>query len=78
MADAPLLEQIRKVVREEIEASEKRVTDKIVTVEQRLINTIDESQEDTIKVLSDVIHEGYNALEHRIDVIEKEVHSSKN
>ncbi|HVB20312.1 MAG TPA: hypothetical protein VNG51_00015 [Ktedonobacteraceae bacterium] len=71
MADATLLEQIRKVVKEEITASEKRV---IKTIETK----IDESQEDTIKVLSELIHAGHNDHEERLTIVEEKLHITKN
>ena len=49
MNNEELLEQLKHVIREEIKASEERLTKKI-----------EASQKDTIHVLSEVIHTGYN------------------
>lgn len=55
-------EHIRKLVREAIEASEKRLKQAIL-----------DSLEDTTKVVGDLIHEGYTLHEERIKKLEERV-----
>ena len=85
------LEQIRKIIREEtvstndlrqeITASENRVKSdlkqELKASEERLTQKIDDSQEDTINVLRELIHTGYEMHEERIAALEKhtEIHN---
>jgi hypothetical protein len=54
-------EQTKTIIREEVEASEKRV-----------IQKIDDSQKDTIEVLSALIHEGHRDHENQISQLEQD------
>ena len=78
MSEEKLLEQISKIIltnnerltlsfRTEIKASEERV-------KQELIEKIRLSQEDTIEVLSTVMHANYDNHEIRIKRVEDELH----
>lgn len=54
-----------------IQTSEKRIKEEIT---QKLSKQIELSQEDTINVLSELIHTGYDMHEDRIKRIENELH----
>lgn len=58
---------------DKIRESEKRADKKLDRVEQVLSKKIDNSQNDTIEALSDIINTGYDHHEDRIDRIEKEL-----
>ena len=60
-----LLGKIRAIIREETVSKEE-----FRASEERLTKKIEASQEDTIEVLSEVIHTGYNMQEKRIKAIE--------
>jgi hypothetical protein len=63
-----LLEKIRAIIREETVSKEE-----FRASEERLTKKIEASQEDTIEVLSEVIHTGYNMHEKRISAIEEQL-----
>jgi len=67
MPEEKLIDQIRTVVREEIATAKKEIIEKI-----------DESQADTIQVLSDLINSSHTHNDERISHIEKILHISKN
>lgn len=60
------LEQIRKIIREETVSKED-----LKATEERLTQKIVEAQEETIDTLSEVIHTGFNMHEERIEALEK-------
>ena len=64
------LDQIRGVIKEEVQASEERVTKNIEASEERLTKKIESELEDTINVLTEVIHTGYTMHEERIKQLE--------
>ena len=59
------LEKIRKIIREETVSKEE-----LKATEERLTKKIEDSQEATIDVLSEVIHTGFNMHEERIKHLE--------
>ena len=71
MPEEKLIDQIRTVVREEIATAEKRIVETVT-------KKIDESQADTIQVLSDLINSSHTHNDERISHIEKVLHISKN
>lgn len=77
MTNEELLEKMRGIVREEVTASENRVKSElrqeIKASEERVVQKIDRSQEDTIEVLKELIHTGYEMHEHRIRKIEDDL-----
>ncbi len=77
MTNEELFERLKHVIKEEVIASESRVKSvlrqEIKASEERLTRKIEASQEDTIHVLSEVIHTGYNMHEKRISAIEEQL-----
>jgi len=77
MNTVELLEKMRGIVREEVTASESRVKSElrqeIKASEERVVQKIDSSQEDTIEVLKELIHTGYEMHEERIKKIEDDL-----
>ena len=75
MNNEELLEQLKHVIREEVTTSENRVKSdlrqEIQASEERLTQKIAASQEDTIDTLSEVIHKGFNIHEERIATLEE-------
>ena len=68
----PIKKQLN-VVEKKVDVLEMKievVNNKVDKVQKELVQTIEESQEDTIKALSDLIHVGYNSHEKRIKRIE--------
>lgn len=68
----PVKEQL-DTVEMKVEVVNERVnglTSKVEQSEKKLLKAIEKSQEDTIEVLSELIHSGYNAHEERITNIE--------
>ena len=59
------LDQIRKIIREETVSKEE-----LKATEERLSKKIADSQEDTITVLKELIHTGYEMHEERIKNLE--------
>lgn len=53
---------------------DKRLQDLEERLEEKLSKKIEESQEDTIETLSELINVGYNLHEVRIQRVEKELH----
>ena len=79
----PIKEKITTIKQQLASTKQEITTTKqaIEASEKRLIQKINESQEDTIKVLSDLIHTGYNMHEERIARIEEHLdipHPHKN
>jgi hypothetical protein len=77
MNNDELFERLKNVIKEEVTASENRVKSdlrqEIQASEERLTQKIAASQEETIDVLSAVIHTGYNMHEQRISAIEEQL-----
>ena len=77
MTNEELLEQIERVVEAKLEAerehTRKLVHEEVAAAEKRLTQKIAASQEDTIHVLSEVLHTGYNMHEERIRAIEEQL-----
>lgn len=77
MNNDELFERLKQVIKEEVTASENRVKSdlrqEIQASEERLIQKIAASQEETIDVLSEVIHTGFNKHEEQIRVIEEQL-----
>ncbi len=71
MAEATLLEQLRKVVREEVEAAEKRLSTKLEVTEMQLSTKIDKVQE-SVDIVQNVMVEHYKKLEDRVTQLETE------
>ncbi len=63
-------ENIKKDIGKDIEASEKRMKDEL---NKDLGKKIIDSQQDTIEVLTEVIHRDYNAHDKRIQRVEDEL-----
>jgi hypothetical protein len=68
------VDQLRGVVKEEVQASEERLTtkirDEIRASEERLTKKMESELEETIEVLKEFIHTGYNMHEERIKQLE--------
>jgi hypothetical protein len=73
----PLFERLKNVIKEEVTASERRVKSElrqeIIASEERLTQKIEASQEETIDVLSEVIHTRYNMHEKRVSAVEAQL-----
>lgn len=63
--------RIKQELRQEIHASEENLRKEIKSTEQNLRKEIHASQEDTIGALSELIHTGYAMHEKRIKKIEE-------
>ncbi len=64
-----LLEKIRVIIKEETVSKDELKAERKASVE-RLIKKIEDTQEDTINVLSKLINTGYNMHEEQIRAIE--------
>ena len=75
-----ILKQIRKIIREEtVSKEELKAAEERIKIEVK--QAIDQSQEDTIESLSEVIHTGYNMHVERIKTGEEQLdilHSNNN
>ena len=72
--DTDLLDQIRKVVREEVQATEKRLNEKIDGVEKRLSEKIEREASDLGELFSETwqsIGQQNADIEERLDKIEE-------
>ncbi len=75
MNNDELFERLKNVIKEVVIASESRVkselSQEIKASEERLTQKIEASQEETIDVLSEIIHKGFNMHEERIATLEE-------
>jgi hypothetical protein len=74
MTDDTVLKKVGEIIIANNQVLLTAIDKKLQTLEQRLENKIKESQQDTIEVLSDLIHTGYDLHENRIKRVEDELH----
>ena len=77
MSEDTLLKKVTEIIvannKVLLSAIETRIDKKIRASEQRLEEKIKESQEDTVEVLSALMHTGYDLHEERIQRVEDEL-----
>ncbi len=74
MNEDKILEKIGELLTSHTELLRKEIRGSAEQIKADLKQEITKSQEDTIQVLTDVINEGYNSHEERIQTIEKQLH----
>ena len=73
MSDDTLLKKIGEILDNKLQTLEKKLQAANQELGEKLSKKIDDSQEDTIDALSEVINTGYNLHEERIVRIETEL-----
>jgi len=72
MGNDELVAQIKKLLDAEREQTKIIIQEAVEASEKRVIQKIDDSQKDTIEVLSSLIHEGHTDHENRISQLEQD------